>query len=148
MGQVYGMLAGDTNVSYLWRLYRVCDLWVCDWECRGADMWFVKEMIYVCYLQIYQVNKGETSQGLPSLQLRPDWVIHWSFLLPPWSLLSYLICTSLSVHRPHVQQPSQRTWWYSQATAVGRKDIKAFNFTVFSADIPFRVVTGPSKKGL
>ena len=144
------MLAGDTNLSYLWRLYRVCDLWVCDWECRGADMWFVKEkwFMYVCYLQMYQVNKGETSQGLPSLQLGPGWSHPLSFLLPPWSLLSYLICTSLSSPWAPCSTAFSKDMMVFSGPSCGRKGHQAFNLTVFTANIPCRVGRVPVMKRL
>ena len=45
--------------------------------------------MYVCYLQMYQVNKGETSQGLPSLQLGPGWS-HPLVFSPPTLVPSFL----------------------------------------------------------
>ena len=55
--------------------------------------------MYVCYLQMYQVNKGETSQGLPSLQLGPGWS-HPLVFSPPTlvpSFLPYLYITLQSM---------------------------------------------------
>ena len=106
--------------------------------------------MYVCHVQISHVNMGETPRGLPSLQPGPGWSHpwHWSLLLPPWTLLSYLICTSLSSPWAPCSTAFSKDIMVFSGPSCGRKGHQAFNLTVFSADIPFMVGRGPSKKRL
>ena len=104
--------------------------------------------MYVCYVQMCQVNKGETPRACPLYSLGQAGVIHWSFLLPPQSLLSYLICTSLSSPWAPYSTAFSKDIMVFSGPSYGRKGHEAFNLTVFSANIPFRLGKGPSKKGL
>ena len=101
-------------------------------------------VIYRCTRLI----REKLPRACPLYSLGQTRVIHWSFLLPPWSLLSYLICTSLSSPQAPCSTAFSKDMMVFSGPSCGRKGHQAFNFTVFSADIPFRVVTGPSKKGL
>ena len=103
------------------------------------------EVIHVlCYVQMCQENKGETPRACPLYSLGQAGVIHWSFLLPLWSLLSYLICTSLSSPwAPYSTAFSKDIMVFSGPSCV-RKGHQAFNLTVFTANIPCTVGRGPS----
>ena len=126
------------------------DLWACDENVGVADMWLVKEkwFMYVCHVQISHVNMGETPRGLPSLQPGPGWSHpwHWSLLLPPWTLLSYLICTSLSSPWAPCSTAFSKDIMVFSGPSCVRKGHQAFNLTVFTANIPCRVGRGPSNE--
>lgn len=92
----------------------------------------------VCYVHMWHMNTGETPQGLPSLQLgqagRLTW--HWLYLLPTPTLLPTLSICGTPVQRPHFQQLSQRTSWYSQAPAVEKRTLGSVSQS-FSSQHPF-----------
>ena len=104
--------------------------------------------MYACHVQMCHLNTGETPQGLPSLQLGPGWSLpwHWSFLLPPWPLLSYLICTSLSSPKAPCSTAFSKAIMVFSGPSCGREGHRALNLRVFSANIPSRVGKGPSNK--
>ena len=71
-----------------------------------------------------QVNKGETPRACPLYSLGQAGVIHCLFSSHPGPFFPTLFVHHSPVHGPHIQQPSQRTLWYSQAPAVEEKDIR------------------------
>ena len=105
------------------------------------------EVIHVlCYVQMCQVNKGETPRVCPLYSLGQAGVIHWSFLLPPWSLLSYLICTSLSSPWAPCSTAFSKDMMVFSGPSCGRKGHQAFNLIVFSANIHFSIGKGNSNE--
>ena len=86
-----------------------------------------------------QENKGETPRACPLYSLGQAGVIHWSFLLPLWSLLSYLICTSLSSPWAPYSTAFSKDIMVFSGPSCGRKGHQAFNLTVISANIHFSI---------
>lgn len=78
-----------------------------------------------------RVNKGETPRACPLYSLGQAGVIHWSFLLPPWSLFSYLIRTSLSSPWAPYSTAFSKDMMVFSGPSCGRKGHQAFNLTVF-----------------
>lgn len=95
-----------------------------------------------------RVNKGETPRACPLYSLGQAGVIHWSFLLPPWSLFSYLIRTSLSSPWAPYSTAFSKDMMVFSGPSCGRKGHQAFNLTVFTANIPCRVGRVPEMKRL
>ena len=86
-----------------------------------------------------QENKGGTPRACPLYSLCQAGVIHWSFLLPLWSLLSYLICTSLSSPWAPYSTAFSKDIMVFSGPSCGRKGHQAFNLTVISANIHFSI---------
>lgn len=120
----------------VWIMYRgyIACIWfmrLC-WGCRGTDVWFIRKKWFACVLCAYVPN--EHQEKLP--RTCPLYILghtvcllwHWPYLLPtpaPW--FPTLIVHHSPAHRPLVQQPSQRTSWYSQAPTVEEKNISPYN---------------------
>lgn len=78
----------------------------------------------------------------------PGWSLpwYWSVLLPPWPLLSYLMCTSLSSPKAPSSTAFSKDIMVFSGPSCGRKGQEALNLRVRSANIPFRVEREPSNK--
>ena len=83
---------------------------------------------------------------MPSLQLGPGWSHPLSFLLPPWSLFSYLIRTSLSSPWAPYSTAFSKDIMVFSGPSCGRKGHQAFNLIVFSANIHFSIGKGNSNE--
>lgn len=111
-------------------------------------MVYKEEVVCVCSVCMCHTNTGETSQGLPSLQLGPYWSSSMALALSPphpSPCFPTLLVHHSPAHRPLVQQLSQRTSWYSQAPAVEEKNINHYT-SVSPPNIPFMVEGSPVKK--
>ena len=116
-----------------------------------ADMWFVKEkwFMYVCHVQMSHVNTGELPGACSLYSLGQAGVVHGIGLFsshPGPSLLSYLICTSLSSPSAPCSTAFSKDIMVFSGPSCVRKGHQAFNLTVFSANIPCRVGRGPSNE--
>lgn len=89
-----------------------------------------EEVVCMCAMCICaKWTPGETSQGLPSLHLGPYYLSSMALALSPphpSPCFPTLIVHHSPAHRPLVQQPSQRTSWYSQAPTVEEKNISPY----------------------